>query len=295
MVTVFALAAAMLYGSADFLGGAATRGAHVLSVVLMSGVAGAAVILAAAVVSGEPARAAGAGWGIGAGAIGTVGLMIFYAGLAAGPMTVVSPISALVATVLPVGAALAEGERPAAAVYPGAVLCLVAIVLVSSGGSPRSHAAGPQRPGPAGAAPGRHLAGRAVVFGIASGASFGLFFLFLRNAGQSGELWPVLAARLSGLAVILIAAVVMRRGPVPRSAGRRIFLAALGAGAVDAIANICYVSATREGLFGLAVVLTSLYPGVTVLLARVVLGERMRWAQRVGLAIAALGIALVTV
>ena len=64
---------------------------------------------------------------------------------------------------------------------------------------------------------------------------------------------------------------------------------------VDATANICYVIATRAGLFGLAVVLTSLYPGVTVLLARVVLGERLRWVQRAGLALAAVGVLLVTV
>ena len=75
----------------------------------------------------------------------------------------------------------------------------------------------------------------------------------------------------------------------------RTFRAAVGAGAGDAVANICYVLATRAGLFGLAVVLTSLYPGVTVLLARFVLGERMRWARRVGLALAAAGILLVTV
>jgi drug/metabolite transporter (DMT)-like permease len=86
----------------------------------------------------------------------------------------------------------------------------------------------------------------------------------------------VAAARLAGMAVILIAAAVVRPGPIPRSAGRGLFLAALGSGVLDASANISYVIATREGLFGVAVVLTSPYPGVTVLLARVLLGERLR-------------------
>jgi drug/metabolite transporter (DMT)-like permease len=72
-------------------------------------------------------------------------------------------------------------------------------------------------------------------------------------------------------------------------------LAAAGAGAIDVVANVCYVAATRTGAFGLAVVLASLYPGFTVLLARVVLGERLRWVQRGGLALAAIGILLVTV
>jgi drug/metabolite transporter (DMT)-like permease len=75
----------------------------------------------------------------------------------------------------------------------------------------------------------------------------------------------------------------------------RLLLAASFAGVIDVIANICYVAATRTGMFGLAVVMASLYPGVTVLLARVVLGERLRWIQRAGLALAALGILLIAI
>jgi drug/metabolite transporter (DMT)-like permease len=283
MVTAFALAAALLYGSADFLGGAATQRAHVLSVARLSVLGGLSVVVVAAVTSGEPVRIGGVGWGMAAGAIGGVGLIIFYAGLAAGPMSVVAPISALVSTVLPVGVALAEGERPGARVYAGAVLCLLAIVLVSSVSQTR----------PA-AGDGQHVRGRAIASGIAAGVSFGLFFLFLRNAGQSGAFWPVVAARMGGAAVILAAAIAVRPGPVTRSGGGRVFWTALGSGLVDAGANICYVIATREGLFGLAVVLTSLYPGVTVLLARILLGERLRWVQRAGLALAAAGVLLVT-
>jgi drug/metabolite transporter (DMT)-like permease len=284
MVTVFALAAALLYGSADFLGGAATQRAHVLSVGRLSLLAGLGVVLVAAVASGEPIRTTGVGWGFAAGAIGGAGLIIFYAGLAVGPMSVVAPISALVSAVLPVGVALAEGERPGARVYAGAVLCLLAVVLVSSGAGTRLAAGASQ-----------HVPGRAIASGVASGASFGLFFLFLRNAGQSGAFWPVVASRIAGAAVILVAAAAVRPGPVSRSASSRVFLTALGSGLADASANICYVIATREGLFGLAVVLTSLYPGVTVLLARILLGERLRRVQRAGLALAALGVLLVTV
>jgi drug/metabolite transporter (DMT)-like permease len=282
MVTAFALAAALLYGSADFLGGAATQRAHVLSVARLSVLGGLSVVLVAAVTSSEPVRTGGVGWGMAGGAIGGVGLIIFYAGLAAGPMSVVAPISALVSTVLPVGVALAEGERPGARVYAGAALCLLAIVLVSSVSGTRP-AEGASRRVPV----------RAIASGIAAGVSFGLFFLFLRNAGQSGAFWPVVAARIGGAAVILAAAVAVRPGPVARSGGGRVFLTALGSGLVDAGANIFYVIATRAGLFGLAVVLTSLYPGVTVLLARILLGERLRWGQRAGLALAAAGVLLV--
>ena len=108
-------------------------------------------------------------------------------------------------------------------------------------------------------------------------------------------MWPVAAGRIGELAVVLAAAAVLRPSAAPSAARRRrsFPLAAVAAGAIDVLANICYVAATRTGAFGLAVVLASLYPGVTVLLARVVLGERLRWVQRLGLALAALGILLV--
>jgi drug/metabolite transporter (DMT)-like permease len=279
MVILLGLAAAVLYGSGDFLGGLATRRAHVLVVLTLAEGAGAAVALAAATLSPGSPNLAGLAWGIGAGLIGGLGLIIFYTGLAAGPMSVVAPVSGLVSTVLPVAVALADGERPGAGVYAGALLCLVAIVLVSSAGETRAtqlHA----RPG------------RAIGYGIAAGFSFGLFFLLIRNAGQTGELWPVAAARIGELGVVLTAAAVLRRGLRLRRTGGWLLLAAAGAGVIDVAANICYVAATRTGMFGLVVVLASLYPGITVLLARVVLGERLRWVQRAGLGLAAIGILL---
>jgi drug/metabolite transporter (DMT)-like permease len=284
MVTMLALAAALLYGSADFLGGTATKRAHVLSVLLPSGAAGFVVVLIAAVVAGKQAWVAGLGWGSAAGAIGGVGLIVFYSGLARGPMIVVAPVSALMSTVLPIAVALAEGERANVTVYLGALLCLVAIVLVSSTG-PASRLGGGIR---------QALHGRAVLYGVAAGLCFGLFFLFLRNAGQAGTLWPTAAARLAGLAVIVLAACIARTGPVTASAGMAVLLAAIFSGVLDASANVCYLLATRAGLFGLAVVLTSLYPGVTVLLARVVHGERMGRVQQAGLALAAAGVLMVT-
>ena len=285
MVILLGLAAAVLYGSGDFLGGMATRRAHVLAVLMLADTAGVIVALAAAAMSPGPARLAGLAWGISAGLIGGLGLIIFYVGLATGPMSVVAPVSGLVSTILPVAVALSEGERPGAGVYVGALLCLVAIVLASSAGDT---SATPQ-PG----RPGRPGAGRAIAYGMASGAAFGVFFLLIRNAGQSGALWPVAAGRIGELAVVLIAGAVVRRSLLAPGADGRLLLAAASAGAIDVVANICYVAATRTGMFGLAVVLASLYPGVTVLLARLVLGERLRPVQRAGLGLAAIGILLV--
>jgi drug/metabolite transporter (DMT)-like permease len=301
MVVLLGLAAAVLYGSGDFLGGMATRRAHVLTVLTLVETAGVIVAVAVAVLSGGPASLPGLAWGFSAGVIGGLGLIVFYVGLAAGPMSVVAPVSGLVATVLPVAVALAEGERPGAGVYAGATLCLVAIVLASSAGETSGPArTGPARTGPARTGPARtgpahppRRLGRAIAYGTASGLAFGLFFLLIRNAGQSGEVWPVAAGRIGELAIVLAAAAVLRPGLL-RGIGGSIPLVAAAAGVIDVVANLCYVAATRTGSFGLAVVLASLYPGVTVLLARVVLGERLRWIQRVGLGLAAIGILLVT-
>ena len=281
MTIVFALTAAVLYGSADFLGGAVSRRTHVLSVLVVSAPAGAVVLLAVAMAAGGPVGTAGLPWAAAAGAAGGAGLILFYAGLAAGPMQVVAPVSALVSTVLPVGVAIAAGERPGPLVYLGGAVCLVATVLVSSEGIGRGRPA--SRPG-----------GRGLLLGIAGGLAFGLFFLFLRYAGATGVLWPSAVARITG-ALVVTGAVAWLGGQAWRSVSPWLLAAAIASGVLDAGANVCYVAATRDGLFGIAVVLTSLYPGITVLLARVVLRERMRLPQVAGLQLAVAGIALVSI
>ncbi len=282
MVILLGLAAAVLYGGGDFIGGLATRKAHVLTVLLLVETAGVIAALIAAAISPGAVSLTGLAWGFGAGVVGGLGLIIFYVGLATGPMSVVAPVSGLVSTVLPVAVALAWGERPGAGVYAGAGLCLVAVVLASSAGDTGTS----RRPG---------RPGRAIAYGAGSGTAFGLFFLLIRNAGQSGAVWPVAAGRIGELVAVLATAAVLRRGLPARGVDGRLLLAAAFAGVIDVIANICYVAATRTGMFGLAVVMASLYPGVTVLLARVVLGERLRWVQRAGLAIAALGVLLIAI
>jgi len=293
---ILALAAAMLYGSADFLGGVAARRANPFAVIAVTMPAGALVVVAVALagVTFAPgplgAAAAWGGWGgiewaVGGGVAGAIGLVAFYAGFARAPMSVVAPVSALVSTVLPVGVAIAGGERLTVPVVAGAVVCVAAIILVSMESGHRDAA--------------RRDRMRGLMYGVLAGASFGLFFLFMKNAGHSAVLWPVTAQRVTGSVLALLALAVTRVRPLWRGADgagydRRLFTIALLSGAVDATANVCYILATRAGEFGLAVVLTSLYPGATVLLARLVLRERMRAVQQVGLVLAAAGIVLVT-
>jgi len=299
MVTILALAAAVLYGTADFLGGVASRRATVFAVLATTVPAGAAVVVVVALLGqapglgsllghglGSPTLVGGwgaVGWAALSGICGATGLVAFYAGFAAAPISVVAPVAALVSTVLPVGIAIAGGEHTTSRMLAGGLICLVAIVLVSMPPTARR-----DREGTAAGATGRL---RALGYGAVAGAGFGLFFLCLKNAGQSGVLWPVAISRTAGTLVAV--GIALATGTRPWREGGGTGVIALVSGAVDAAANVCYVLATRAGLFGLAVVITSLYPGMTVLLARWVLGERMRWLQRGGLLLAAVGVVLV--
>jgi drug/metabolite transporter (DMT)-like permease len=129
-----------------------------------------------------------AGWAAASGVCGAAGLVAFYAGFASAPISVVAPVAALVSATLPVGVAIAGGERPAATMIAGGLICLAAIVMVSS--QPAEHT---------GSEPGQRL--RALGYGAAAGVGFGLFFIFLKNAGQSGVLWPVAISRSAGTVV----------------------------------------------------------------------------------------------
>ncbi len=309
MVTILALAAAILYGTADFLGGVASRRASVFAVLALTVPTGGVVMVAVALLGGTPWLSgllghgglgsptaigdwSAVGWAALSGVCGAGGLIAFYAGFATAPISVVAPVAALVSAVLPVGVAVAQGERPHASVIAGGLLCLVAIVLVSTQTAQTPEHEARAQPGRSGrGASGRLLA---LGYGAAAGVGFGLFFLFLKNAGQSGVLWPVAISRSAGTVVAL--AIALATGTRPwRQRGGGVVRIALVSGTLDAAANVCYVLATRAGLFGLAVVITSLYPGTTVLLARFLLGERMRWLQRAGLLLAAVGVVLVTV
>ncbi|XRQ16832.1 EamA family transporter [Actinomadura welshii] len=291
MVTVLALGAALAYGVADFLGGAVTRRSTALRTLTWCVPVGFGILLVSALLTGGGLAPGPMGWGFAAGLAGGTGLITFYRALARGPMNVVAPVSALAAAVLPVAVGIAQGERLDASVAAGVLLCLVAIGLVSM-------ESGDGRDAGDAASGWRRLLDSGPVMAGVSGTCFGVFFVLLKAAGDANGLWPIVGARVGNVAVVAVAllALALRGGDLgPRLSGRTLIGLALLSGTLDAGANVLYFLAAHKGMLSLAAVLTSLYPAITVLLARFAYTERLRAVQQVGMAVAVAGVALVTV
>lgn len=281
MSVILGLAAAVAYGASDFFAGMLSRRASFLQVAIVAQLAATVVCLTALpFTTGSAPPPVALGWGAAGGAGGALGALALYRGLGAGRMAVVAPISGVLAAALPVVAGFVIGERPSALAIGGVVLALPAVWLVSTVDSTVDKATGA---GEAGSAAG-------VVDGLLAGLGFGLLFLGLARGGKDAGLWPVaismIAAALVMSAVAVIARVDMRPGlPVIRGAA--------GVGTLGAAAAVAFFLATHRGLLALVAVLASLYPAVTVLLARLVLGERFGRVQTVGLAMASVAVVLI--
>lgn len=279
MSVVLALSAAVVFGSADFLGGLASRRRTALAVALGTQAAGFVALLLAlpflpsAIVTGRDLALGALG-----GLFGASGVVLLFRCLAKGPMSVVAPVAALTASVVPILAGLLMGERPGMAAVVGIVIALGAVLLITHEGD---------------AAPAR--AGLDVIgTAFAAGALFGLFFVCLHGTGDDAGLYPLVGARLASLP--FLAVLIAARGEGLRGAvtGRGLPIVVVS-GVLDMLANILYLVALRHGLLAIVSAVTGLYPAATVLLAQTVLDERMRRTQLAGLGIAAVAAALVAV
>jgi drug/metabolite transporter (DMT)-like permease len=188
----------------------------------------------------------------------------------------VAPITAVGAAVVPVVVGLAGGERPAALALLGAVLALGAVALVAGGGAPE------QAPARRGGSP--------LWLALGAGVAFGLVFVLLAATDDASGFWPLLGGRTVSVAIVGLWLVRTHTSFVPRPGTR---LVVVGAGLFDVTANGLYLLAVREGLLSVVAVLSSLYPAATVVLARVVLGERLRPAQLAGLGLGLAGITMI--
>ena len=276
---VFALLSAALYGSADFLGGLASRRSSVMPVMIFSQLAGLVMLLLVLpFLPAASATGADFAWGAVAGAALGIGLMLLYQGLATGKMSVVAPVTAVLAVVVSAVAGMVIGDRLSVGAFTGVALALMAITLIGQDGTQEKAKAGLGR----GAAHGLAAA-------LSAGVLIGVFFAALKQTSPASGLLPLVAARLAAL--VALGAVALSRRP-PWRIGRDVAWLIVAGGALDIFANVLYLLATREGMLTIAATLTSLYPASTILLARLVLGERQRRIQIVGLACAGLGVVL---
>jgi uncharacterized membrane protein len=279
MAALLALVSAVGYGISDFSGGLASRRAPAIAIVLVSNSLTLVIALfAVALLPGSAYHLGDVTWGIAAGTVGVVGVVLLYRGLAMGPMSVVAPLTAVLSAIVPVVVGVIRGERPGALALGGVALALPAMVLVGRESDPRA---------------GAPVSRAALLSALAAGVSFGGFYVLLAQTGADGGAWPLVGQRAASVAILLVlTAVAVQRGTPALPRGRSLGLA-VAAGITDFVANLAYVLATHRGLLALVAVLSSLYPATTVLLARALLGERLARGQMGGLLLAAAAVTLI--
>ena len=277
MIYLWALGSAVLYGAADFTGGLATRRASTIPIVFLSQLSGlvSLLLLLPLLEAATPTRLDMV-WGVVAGLTGGVGVALLYRALAIGTMAVVAPTTAVCAVTIPVVVSVFLGERPAPLAVLGIVLGVVSIVLVSKQSPPV----------------GDDSAGlsKGVGTALVSGVAIGFFFLALARTRTEAGMWPLVVSR--SLSVLLFGVAAIAGRSAIRMPGPVLGLAIL-CGFIDMLANALYLLAARVGPLSIVVTLSSLYPASTVLLARVVLGERLNLWQVSGVGCALAAVVLI--
>jgi drug/metabolite transporter (DMT)-like permease len=275
LAVALALGSSIVWGTADFLGGVFTRRLGLAPVVVVSQLAGLAVLAAATAVTGAFDERAFL-LGMAAGVCGAVGIAAFYRALATGTISIVSPVSACGALV-PVGLSLAAGERPGSLALAGSAIALAGAVLASV----HEYA-------------GDHPAARSsIVLAATAALGIGGFLFFLGHAARGGHSLPALLGGRSASVPLLVAGALVT-GSSMRLPRAEIPLVA-GIGLLDVGANALFAAAAQRGYLSIVSVLGSEYPVVTVLLAQTILHERISRPQKAGIALALVGIGIVSV
>ncbi len=278
MTVVLGLLAALFYGVGDFAGGFASRRAGAVTVLLWSYPFGALLMTAVLPFFAGRPSASVVGYGVAGGVAGLIGVIVMYGLMTVAPMNVISPVTAVLAAIVPIVVGVLIGERPHVAAWAGIVLGLAAILLVSRTAEDNPHG---------------RVGARILTLALLSGLGFGFYFVFLARAGGHSGLWPLVISRYAS--ALLIVPLARSRGALTGLRGGRTVAIVLLAGACDALANMFFLLATHTGLLSLASVLTSLYPVTTVVLAVTFLREHTSPVQRTGLVLAAAAIVLITV
>ena len=272
-----ALLSALSFGGSDFVGGIASRRVAALRVVLVSYPVAMVLLGVSAGIVGGPISRGAVVWGSLGGISQALGVLWLYAALGAGPISVVSPLAALLSAVVPVGVGVVLGERPGTMAAIGIVLALVAVVLISrqaTGEDDMSH----------------RFTTTVAWLTIGSGVAFGLNFVLIHQAPVDSRLWPLLFSRMAATGLVVAVAAATRNLRVPSGIPLRL---ALTAALLETCANVTMLLALHASLLSLASVLISLYPVATVVLAMAVLRERLSRWQAVGMVLAAVSVAMI--
>ncbi len=270
---LFGLAASLCWGSGDFCGGLASRRISASTVVTVAYLFGFVLLLALAFIWREPFLSPlDLLWGGIAGVVGAIGLIAFYSALSIGQMGVAAPVSAVLTAGLPVLFSAISQGLPGLLQLGGFVLALLAIVLISR----------PERE-----------QGRPKGIGMAllAGCCFGCFFILISRVSHNATFWPLATARFTSVLFLLGMACFRKQRVAPKRASVPLILLA---GGLDAIGNAFFVLAAHSGRLDVASVLSALYPAATVLLAAIVLRERVTRVQGVGILLALAAIPLIS-
>jgi uncharacterized membrane protein len=275
MGIVFALLSAVSYGSSDFIAGLASRRCGVGAVAMIAQPCGlVAALLALVLFRGEPPSAVALLWGAVSGVGSGLGTVVLYRGFAIGRMSVVAPLSAIVTAVVPALVGISLGEPLSARALAGIAIAVPATGLVSWQ--------------PRGANQGR----LGVLHGLVSGAGFALLFIALDRAGTAAGAWPLVPGQVVALLVVISVAWYYIDD---RSSWRPAIVPSMAAGLLGGAANLLFLAATGPGQLAIVSVITALYPAVTILFARMIIGERWNRLQSIGLLTAAAAIVLVSI
>ena len=269
----FGLASAACWGAGDFSGGLASRRGSVYSVVLISQLVGLALLTGLALLFAEPLSSqADLLWGGVAGVAGTIGVLALYRGLAVGRMGVVAPLAAVVTVIVPLLYGLFMEGMPPVPQLAGFGLAIVAVWLVSHNN-------------------GERIGGWwELGLPLVSGLGFGLFLIIIDYTSEAALLWPLVAARIASIGLLLVVIALARQRALP---GIRQLPLVVLAGILDTGGNAFYALAARAGRLDVAVMLSSLYPATTVLLARFLLKERLARLQLIGVGVALAAVLLI--
>lgn len=282
MAIILALCSALAYGISDFIGGLLSRRTSVWSVAFVAQIGAASFSTLFALLTGGSPAPSDLAWATLAGAGSAAGIGFLYRGLSTGLMSVVAPVSAVGSAVVPTAVGTLTGERPSALVWAGVLVALPAIWLVARHSAEQTPAPSVQD------APAR--AASAFVDGLLAGVGFGILFAALGQVREEAGLWPIAVGQAVSIVGLVLLATAIRAPWLPRD---RAAVTALLAGFLGAVANAAFLLSAQYGFLTVAGVLASLYPATTVLLAALVLHEKIGRSQGVGLALCALAIGLV--